>query len=76
MTLGQKIKELREKRGLSVDSFTKELYKATGVEITAPGMRNIEEDINKNLPLAENLKAISEYFGVTVDYLLSEVRCK
>ncbi len=62
MKLPQRIRELREEKGLK----QKELAKAIGV--AAP--RISEWETGKGRPVYEDLIALAKYFDVSVDYLL------
>lgn len=62
--LGDKIKELRKKMKIT----QKELGKNVGLSTSSIGM--IES--NRQGASSEKLKEIADFFGVTVDYLLSE----
>ncbi|MGN0992563.1 MAG: helix-turn-helix domain-containing protein [Bacilli bacterium] len=62
MTLGQKLKEIRNKFGLS----QQELAKLINVSRQAITKWETEE----GLPDTENLKELSKLFGITIDYLL------
>lgn len=64
-TLGDKLKSLRKKKGLTLDKLA---------EMTESSKSYIWELENKNppRPSAEKLAKISEKLGVTVEYLLTE----
>ena len=62
MSLGKKIKDLRNELGLSQEK----LGKQTGIHPTHIG----KYEANKTIPSADKLKKISEALGVTTDYLL------
>jgi transcriptional regulator with XRE-family HTH domain len=64
MTLGQKIQELRRKRGLT----SREL--ATGVQVTGSLISQIEH--NKTSPSLDTLRRIAKALGVPLIYLLLE----
>lgn len=61
--LGDKIRELRKKRGLTLDKLA---------ELTGSSKSYIWELENKNppRPSAEKLSKIAEQLGVTIEYLL------
>lgn len=62
MTLGEKLKTLRLEKGLS----TKELGNIIGVcDMAVSRWENNKTDIT-----GRNLAKLSQYFGVTADYLL------
>jgi transcriptional regulator with XRE-family HTH domain len=64
-TLGEKIRDLRKKRGLTLDKLA---------ELTESSKSYIWELENKNppRPSAEKLAKIAEQLGVTLDYLMDE----
>lgn len=62
MTLGQKLKEIRKKLGLSQEQL------AEIMNVSRQAITKWENDVG--LPDTENLKEISHIFGVTIDYLL------
>lgn len=63
MFLGSKIKELRENRNIS----QKELGECIGVSDVMISMY----EQNKKNPSIPTITKLSEYFGVSIDYLLS-----
>ncbi len=64
MKLGDRIKELREKNGIS----QQELYLALNVEQST--LANYES--NRRVPKPEIILAIANYFHVSTDYLLGK----
>lgn len=62
----EKLKLLREEKGLSVD----ELVKETG--LSAQAIRNYENSELDRLPNTTQLKTLKDYFGVSYEYLLDE----
>ena len=64
MTMGEKLQRLRRARGLSQE----ELAGALGVSRQAVS----KWETSASLPDTEKLLAISDFFGVTADYLLRE----
>lgn len=62
MSLGEKIKELRNKFSLSQEQLAEKL------NVSRQAITKWEGNVG--LPDTENLKSISELFGVTIDYLL------
>lgn len=64
MSFGEKLKSLREERGV----YQKDLAKYVGV--TSTTISYYESGGKK--PKMEKLNKIAEYFGVTVDYLIGE----
>ena len=64
MTLGQKIKEIRRKFGLSQEQL------AEIMNVSRQAITKWEND--GGLPDVTNLQELSKVFGVTVDYLLDD----
>lgn len=64
MTLGQKLKEIRKRFGLSQEQLA-EIINVSRQAITKWGSDNGLSDVS-------NLQELSKVFGVTVDYLLND----
>ena len=64
MTLGQKIKKLRNDKGLTQKDL------ADQVHVTFQTVSKWEKDENE--PDVSTLREIAKLFGVTVDYLINE----
>lgn len=64
MTLGQKLKEIRKKFGLSQEQL------AEIMNVSRQAITKWESDIG--LPDVSNLQELSKVFGITVDYLLND----
>ncbi|MCT4542819.1 MAG: helix-turn-helix domain-containing protein [Vallitalea sp.] len=64
MTLGERIKYLRNERGL----YQRDLANVLDIAVTT--ISGYERDDRR--PNPETLKQIADFFGVTVDYLLGE----
>lgn len=64
MTLGEKLQLLRRARGLSQEQL------AEALDVSRQAISKWEN--SDSVPELEKLKAISQYFGVTADYLLFE----
>ena len=62
MTLGQKLKNIRKKFGLSQEDL------ANLIKVSRQAITKWENDLG--IPDTENLKELSKLFGVTIDYLL------
>ncbi|MBO5912031.1 MAG: helix-turn-helix transcriptional regulator [Clostridia bacterium] len=63
MTVGEKIKKLRTDNGLTQDEFAEKIY------VTRTAVSKWESD--RGFPNIDSLKAISKYFSVSLDELLS-----
>ena len=64
MTLGQKLKRIRSKFGLSQEQL------AEIMNVSRQAITKWEND--NGLPDVSNLKELSKVFGLTVDYLLDD----
>src|SRR4051794_12498373 len=64
MKFTQRLKELREKTGLSQDEL------AAKLEIPRSSIAHYESGDNDRLPRHDRLKKIAEFFNVGLDYLL------
>ena len=64
MTLGQKLKEIRKRFGLSQEQLA-EIMNVSRQAIT-------KWENNRGLPDVSNLQELSKVFGITVDYLLND----
>ncbi len=64
MTLGQKLKEIRKKFGLSQEQL------AEIMNVSRQAITKWENDVG--LPDVSNLQELSKVFGITVDYLLND----
>lgn len=62
MTLGEKIKEARKQAGLSQEQLSEKL----GISRSAVA----KWEIDKGIPDVDNLKALSQLLGISIDYLL------
>ena len=65
MTLGQKLKEIRKRFGLSQEQL------AEIMNVSRQAITKWESDLG--LPDVSNLQELSKVFGITVDYLLNDV---
>ena len=64
MTLGQKLKEIRKKIGLSQEQL------AEIMNVSRQAITKWEND--RGVPDISNLQELSKVFGITIDYLLDE----
>lgn len=68
-TPGKRIKYLRLEQDISIDDLSKKIAQQNGDKTVSPAsISKIEND--KNLPSAEALILFSDYFGVSIDWLL------
>lgn len=82
MKFSYRLRELRQKAGLSYDRLVDGLYKKCNYEITSKSLKNYETaDINNvefGKALGVSLKtviALADFFEVSVDYLLGRSEC-
>lgn len=66
MKLSQKLRELREEKGLTQQALADEL----GIGIQS--IRNYENDFLDRIPSTVQLKMLKDFYGVTYEYLLDE----
>jgi transcriptional regulator with XRE-family HTH domain len=64
MDFSNRLKELREKRGLSQEKLSEEL------DIPRSTLARYENGYQDVLPRKQRIYEIADYFGVTVDYLI------
>lgn len=64
MNFSKRLKELREKKGLSQEQL------ADRLNIPRSSMTNYESGDDERIPRPKRLESIAEFFGVSVDYLL------
>jgi len=60
--IGERIKELRKSKGITAT------FVAQNIGVTSSVLSEIER--NKNKPTIDKVVALSDFFGVTTDYLL------
>jgi transcriptional regulator with XRE-family HTH domain len=63
MNFSERLKELREKKGLSQEALADKL------NIPRSSVTNYEND-DKRMPRQQRLNEIADFFGVSVDYLI------
>lgn len=75
--IAQRLKQLREEKGLSHDKLSAVLKSECGIEISRDSLMNYEVTADyhvkatKNLGMsAKNLRCLADYYGVTTDYIL------
>jgi len=79
ITMAERLKALREKRGLSHISLSNELQKKYGVEISRDSLMNYEvfdsehKKAYKNIGMSvKYLWCLADFYGVSADYLLGK----
>lgn len=66
---GKKIKELRESKGLDVNTLVHEIYAKQGQRISSVTIRNWEKGSFE--PKITQIKKVADFFGVSLDYFMS-----
>ena len=66
LNIGNKIKELRNERDLSMDMLVSDINRLYGVKITKSMVSRWES--NKNVPTLESMKCLVLYFNVSLDW--------
>ena len=66
-SLGDRIKGLREQKGLAQNEAAEQMTNMFGAIIT-PGMLSLWEN-NKVMPSIENLRRLAEFYHTTMDYI-------
>ena len=70
-TLGERVKDLRVKRGLKQGEVSVQMEKATGVTFSTAAISELENyDTKKVMPGSDKIAALATFFGVSTDYLL------
>lgn len=62
----ERLKDLRTERGMTQDQL------ADALDIPAPTIRRLESSETDSIPRKERLSLISDYFNVSIDYLLGK----
>lgn len=79
--LAQNLKELRKNKGISTEKLSQKIKELYGISISADSLANYEVDDQhhtkylKNMGMrVEYLQCLSDFYGVTVDYLLGNTK--
>lgn len=80
LTIGERVKDLRNAKGLTLKELSEAIQAKTGHYIAVSTLSDLEaygnsDKVNKE-PRLSTIKAITEYFGISLDYLagISEVK--
>ncbi len=80
LTLGEKVKDLRKEKKLTLKELSEAIEKKTGVNIAPSTLSDLEKygdsERKSKEPLLSTLKAIAEFFGVSIDYLAGYTEAK
>lgn len=72
MNIAEKLRKLREEKGLSQDQLIDELYKEQGEKIAISSVRNYENEKSPRVPQGTILLALARFYNVSVEYLLDD----
>lgn len=72
MNIAEKLRKLREEKGLSQEQLIDELHKKQGEKIAISSIRNYENVNNPRIPQGQILLALSRYYNVSLEYLLDD----
>ena len=78
LTLGEKVKDLRKEKKLTLKELSEAIEKKTGVNIAPSTLSDLEKygDSKSKDPRLSTLKAIAQFFGVSIDYLAGYTEAK
>lgn len=80
LTIGERVKDLRQKQKLTLKELSEAIQSKTGQRIAISTLSDLEAygdgDRPNKEPRLSTLKAITDYFGISLDYLsgISEVK--
>ena len=69
MSIGSKLKEIREERDLTLEMVVKELKTLYGIKISKGKLSKWENDINTP-NLTKELVALIKYYNISLDYII------
>lgn len=72
MNIAEKLRKLREEKGLSQQQLIDKLYKEQGEKIAISSVRNYENDKAPRVPQGKILLALSRFYDVSLEYLLDD----
>ena len=68
LTIGKRLREIRESRDLSLEMVSKEVMERYGVRISKGKLSKWENDVN--LPRLSEISALVKYYNVSLDYII------
>lgn len=81
--MAERLKQLREERGLSHDKLSKALFDKYGVKISSDSLINYEVAFAEHTKAYKNqgmrveyLRCLSDFYGVSSDYILGETKIR
>lgn len=72
MNIAEKLKKLRESKGISQNKLIEELAKKQNVNVAISSIRNYENVNSPRIPQGEVLLALARYYDVTLEYLIDD----
>ena len=66
--IGNRLREIRESRDLSLDMVSKEVMEKYGVNISKGKLSKWENDVN--MPHLPEITALVKYYNVSLDYII------
>ena len=68
LIIGNRLREIRKDRDLSIDMVVKEVNRMYGTNISKGKLSKWERDIN--LPHLDDLSALVKYYNISLDYII------
>lgn len=72
MNIAEKLKKLRESKGISQNKLIEELAEKQNVNVAISSIRNYENVNSPRIPQGEVLLALARYYDVTLEYLIDD----
>lgn len=72
MNIAEKLKELRENKGITQTELIKEIEKTQNISIAISSIKNYENVNNPRIPQGDILLALARYYDVSIESLLDD----
>lgn len=72
MNIAEKLKKLRESKGISQNKLIEELAEKQNVNVAISSIRNYENINSPRIPQGEVLLALARYYDVNLEYLIDD----
>ncbi len=72
MNIAEKLKKLRESKGISQNKLIEELAEKQNVNVAISSIRNYENINSPRIPQGEALLALARYYDVNLEYLIDD----
>ena len=72
MNIAEKLKELRENKGITQTELIKEIEKTQNISIAISSIKNYENVNNPRIPQGEILLALARYYNVSLESLIDD----